>query len=168
MIRAPPAPEFHLSPELRHHLSFTTGAPSSPELRRHLSFATRAPRLPELHLAPELRRTRDSSSPELQDQRSTLFRAASSTELRRYLRFATTAPPARRFVLICRHLSFATRVPPSSELHFSPELHIHLPRLLHSMPFSFKQLPTSRQPFPFWPIPPAPPPSTPTIWDLFR
>ena len=115
--------------------------------------------------------TRASSSPQLQDQRSTFFRAASSTELRRHLRFATTAPPARRSVVTCRHLSFATRAPPSSELHLSPELHLRLPRLLHSMFFSFKPLPTSRQPFIFWPLPPAPassPPSTPTIWELFH
>ena len=39
------------------------------------------------------------------------------------------------------------------------------------MSFPFKPLPTSRQPFMFWPLPPAPassPPSTPIIWELFH
>ena len=93
--RAPPSPEFHLSPELRRPLSFAIIAPYSPELRRHLSFATRAPPSPEFHLSLELRRhpsfttrhplflrsifDRASSSPALRDQNS------SGTEIRRHL-----------------------------------------------------------------------------------
>ena len=98
------------------------------------------------------------------------MRAPSSTELRRHLSFATRTPPAPRFVVTCRHLSFATRAPPSSGRHLSPGLHLRLPRLLHSMYFPFKPLPTTKQPF-VWPLPPAPvssPPSTPTIWELFH
>ena len=93
--RAPPPPEFHLSPKLRRHLSFATRAPSSPELRRHLSFATRAPRSSEFLLSPEFRRhtsfkTGDPRFSELhlrQSSSSPALRKHSSscTEIRRHL-----------------------------------------------------------------------------------
>ena len=151
-------------PELRRHLSFATRAPSSPELRRHLSFATIVPPSPEFHLSPELRRhlsfaTRAPSSPEFCHHLSFATRASPSPEfhlsprLCRHPSFTTRDPPfselhlRQRFVVTCRHLSFAARAPPSSELHLSPELHLRLPRLLHSMSFPFKPPPTTMQPF---------------------
>ena len=140
--RAAPSPEFHLAPELRRHLSFATRTPSSPELGRHLSFATRAPPSTEFHLSPELRRhssftTRYLPFSELHLRQSFVVTCASLPELL----------PARRFVVTCRHLSFATRAPSSSELHLPPELHLRLPRQLHSMSFPFKSLSTTRQSF---------------------
>ena len=104
-------------PELRRHLSFATRASSLPELRRHLSFATRAPRSPEFHVPPKLRR---------------------------HPSFKTRDPPfSERHLRQSFVVTFATPASPSSELHVSPELHLRLPRLLHSMYFYFKPLPTS-------------------------